>query len=57
VDGSLNSFIQDIKFEEQQRERESDLQGSDTSFSSKSAVEEGSQGVALGQVTFFTRRT
>jgi hypothetical protein len=36
------------------RERESDLQGSDTSFSSKSAVEEGSQGVALGQVTYFT---
>lgn len=30
------------------------MQGSDTSFSSKSAVEEGSQGVALGQVTFFT---
>ena len=36
------------------RERESDLQGSDTSSSSKSSVEEGSRGVALGQVTDFT---
>jgi hypothetical protein len=36
------------------RERESYLQGSDTSSSSKSSVEEGSQGVALGQVTDFT---
>lgn len=30
------------------------MQGSDTSYSSKSSVEEGSQGVALGQVTYFT---
>ncbi|EEF45113.1 conserved hypothetical protein [Ricinus communis] len=36
------------------RERESNLQRSDTSSSSKSSVEEGSRGVALGQVTNFT---